>query len=319
MNIVDVLLLILILLSIIYGLRRGFILGVLDLIGWGLVLISALKFYQPFAKWLGPQVDVWSEIWDQPIAFLAIAITVGVLIQLAGYALLRRLPKDIHERSANRILGLVPGVANGIITAALAAALLLAFPFNESLHEQARESSLANRLAVYAQQLESRLRPVFAEAVAETLNLLTVQPGSHERVSLPYKVTNARPRPDLEAQMLALVNRERVANGLRALAPDPEVTLVARKHSVDMFARGYFAHETPEGRSPFDRMQADGVRFQAAGENLALAPSLQVAHNGLMNSPGHRANILGKDFGRVGIGILDGGMRGLMVTQNFRN
>jgi uncharacterized protein YkwD len=86
-----------------------------------------------------------------------------------------------------------------------------------------------------------------------------------------------------------------------------------------MFARGYFAHETPEGRSPFDRMQADGVRFQAAGENLALAPSLQVAHNGLMNSPGHRANILGKDFGRVGIGILDGGMRGLMVTQNFRN
>jgi uncharacterized protein YkwD len=278
-----------------------------------------LKFYQPFAKWLGSQVDVWSEIWDQPVAFIAIAITVGVLIQLAGYALLRRLPKDIHERSANRILGLVPGVANGVITAALAAALLLAFPFNESLHEQARESSLANRLAVYAQQLESRLRPVFAEAVAETLNLLTVQPGSHERVSLPYKVTNARPRPDLEAQMLALVNRERVANGLRALAPDPEVTLVARKHSGDMFARGYFAHETPEGRSPFDRMQADGVRFQAAGENLALAPSLQVAHNGLMNSPGHRANILGKDFGRVGIGILDGGMRGLMVTQNFRN
>lgn len=319
MNIVDVLLLILILLSIIYGWRRGFILGVLDLIGWGLVLISALKFYQPFAKWLGSQVDLWSEIWDQPIAFIAIAVTVGVLIQLAGYALLGRLPKDIHERSANRIFGVVPGIANGVITAALAAALLLAFPFSESLHEQARESSLANRLAVYAQQLESRLRPVFAEAVAETLNLLTVPPGSHERVSLPYKVTNARPRPDLEAQMLALVNRERLANGLRALAPDPEVTLVARKHSGDMFARGYFAHDTPEGRSPFDRMQADGVRFQAAGENLALAPTLQVAHNGLMNSPGHRANILGKDFGRIGIGILDGGMRGLMVTQNFRN
>ena len=86
-----------------------------------------------------------------------------------------------------------------------------------------------------------------------------------------------------------------------------------------MFARGYFAHDTPEGRSPFDRMHEGGVSFQTAGENLALAPTLQVAHNGLMNSPGHRANILGRDFGRVGIGILDGGMRGLMVTQNFRN
>ncbi len=38
-----------------------------------------------------------------------------------------------------------------------------------------------------------------------------------------------------------------------------------------------------------------------------------------MNSPGHRANILHKDFGRVGIGIMDGGIRGLMVTQNFRD
>ena len=115
-------------------------------------------------------------------------------MQLAGYALLRRLPKDVHERTANRIFGLLPGVASGLITAALAAALLLAIPFSESLREMARESRLANQLAVYAQQLESRLHPVFAEAVAETLNLLTVQPGSHERVELPYKVTNARPR-----------------------------------------------------------------------------------------------------------------------------
>jgi uncharacterized protein YkwD len=66
-------------------------------------------------------------------------------------------------------------------------------------------------------------------------------------------------------------------------------------------------------------MREGGVRFLAAGENLALAPSLQVAHNGLMNSPGHRRNILDHQFGRVGIGIMDGGIRGLMVTQNFRN
>jgi uncharacterized protein YkwD len=38
-----------------------------------------------------------------------------------------------------------------------------------------------------------------------------------------------------------------------------------------------------------------------------------------MNSPGHRANILRQQFGRVGIGIMDGGMRGLMVSQEFRN
>lgn len=319
MNIVDVLLIVIILLSVVYGWRRGFILGVLDLLGWALVLIAALRFYQPLAKFLEARVSLWSEIWNRPIAFALIAITVGVLVQVAAHTLLRRIPQDTHERTANRIFGLLPGFASGVITAALVAALMLAVPFNETLHERTRESSIANRLAVYAQQLETRLHPVFAEAVAETLNLLTVQPDSHERVSLPYKVTSARPRPELEARMLELVNKERVANGLRPLAADPELTVVARKHSGDMFSRGYFAHDTPEGRSPFDRMQAGGVSFRTAGENLALAPSLQVAHNGLMNSPGHRANILGKDFGRVGIGILDGGMRGLMVTQNFRN
>jgi uncharacterized protein YkwD len=106
---------------------------------------------------------------------------------------------------------------------------------------------------------------------------------------------------------------------LRPLAPDPELTEVARQHSTDMFGRGYFAHDTPEGLSPFDRMRAADVRFLAAGEDLALAPTLPVAHTGLMNSPGHRENILRPQFGRVGIGIMDGGMRGLMISQEFRN
>lgn len=319
MNIVDILLVVLVLLSVLYGLRRGFILGLLDLLGWILVIIAALRFYSPVAKWLGPRIDLWSEVWDQPVAFLLVAFIVGMFFQLIGYALLQRLPKDVHERTVNRLFGLLPGLASGLITAALVAALLLAIPFSETVRERARESTLVNRLAVYAQRLEAALHPVFAEAVAETLNVLTVQPDSHESVSLPYKVTNPRPRPELEAKMLELVNKERMAKGLRPLAPDPELTVVARRHSADMFARSYFAHDTPEGRSPFDRMREGGVTFATAGENLALAPTVQVAHSGLMNSPGHRANILAKDFGRVGIGIMDGGIRGLMVTQNFRN
>jgi uncharacterized protein YkwD len=308
-----------VLLSVLNGWRRGFILGVLDLLGWVLVLIAGLRFYQPVARWLGAHVALWSEVWNRPIAFVAVAIVAGSLVQIVGYVLLRRVPKAVHERTFNQVLGVVPGLANGLITAALVAALLLAVPFGEGLRERARESPLVNHLAVYAERLEAALHPVFAEAVAETLNLLTIQPESHERVSLPYTVANPRPRPDLEARMLELVNQERVAAGLKPLAPDPELTEVARRHSADMFARGYFAHDTPEGRDPFDRMRAANVRFVTAGENLALAPTVQVAHRGLMNSPGHRANILYPQFGRVGIGILDGGIHGLMISQEFRN
>ncbi len=318
-NPIDILLVIVIVLSVLNGYRRGFILGVLDLAGWVLSVLAGLRYYQSLALWLGPRIDLWSEVWDQPVAFTLIAVVVGIGIQIIGNLLLLRLPKDIHERRVNQVLGLVPGFVNGLIVAAVLSALLLAMPLSESLSERTRDSALVNRLAVYAERIEGQLRPVFAEAIQRTFNLLTIEPDSNERVNLPFKVENSRPRPDLEKQMLDLVNKERQANGLSPLAADPELTEVARRHSADMFVRGYFAHDTPEGLTPFDRMRAANVRFVTAGENLALAPTIPVAHTGLMNSPGHRANILRPQFGRVGIGVMDGGMRGLMVSQEFRN
>jgi uncharacterized protein YkwD len=119
--------------------------------------------------------------------------------------------------------------------------------------------------------------------------------------------------------MLDMVNKERTKQGLQPLKPDPELTNVGRTHSKDMFARGYFAHVNPEGKDPFDRMKEAHVNFYAAGENLALAQTLEIAHTNLMNSPGHRENILNPSFGRLGIGILDGGFYGLMISQEFRN
>ena len=81
----------------------------------------------------------------------------------------------------------------------------------------------------------------------------------------------------------------------------------------------FFGHDNPDGKDPFDRMKAANVRFMAAGENLALAQTVEIAHTNLMNSPGHRANILKPQFGRLGIGILDGGFYGLMISQEFRD
>lgn len=318
-NLIDIFLLIVIALSLVNGFRRGFIHGVIDLAGWVVALIAGLRYHQPVARILGPNVDLWSEVWDQPIAFVIVALIAGAIVQVIGYWLLKRLPEDVHERSFNRIFGLLPGFVNGLISAAILSALLLAVPLSETLTAHTRDSALVNRLGVYAERLENQLRPVFGEAIARTLNLLTIRPDSNERVELPFTVENSKPRPDLEKQMLDLVNRERQAAGLSPLAADPELTEVARRHSVDMFKRGYFAHDTPEGLTPFDRMRAADVRFITAGENLALAPTISVAHTGLMNSPGHRANILRREFGRVGIGVMDGGMRGLMVSQEFRN
>jgi len=119
--------------------------------------------------------------------------------------------------------------------------------------------------------------------------------------------------------MLQMINAERQKRGLKTLVADPEMLQVARAHSQDMFAKGYFAHDDLDGKDPFDRMRAANIHFGTAGENLALAQTVEIAHVNLMNSPGHRANILNPSFGRVGIGILDGGFYGLMISQEFRN
>jgi uncharacterized protein YkwD len=203
---------------------------------------------------------------------------------------------------------------------AILASVLMSLPLSDGIAENTRESVLANRLSAYTEEIETALVPIFDPAVRQTLNrMTTVQPGSDTSVGLPFRVENAQPKPDLEAQMLELANQERAAVGLGPLSADPEMLPVARAHSADMFARGYFSHQTPEGKSPFDRIREADVRFRIAGENLALAPTVEIAHRGLMNSPGHRENILRPQFGRVGIGILNGGRHGIMVTQNFRN
>jgi len=64
-------------------------------------------------------------------------------------------------------------------------------------------------------------------------------------------------------------------------------------------------------------MKAAGVSYRYAGENLAGAPTVEMAHNSLMNSPGHRANILNANFTKIGIGVVSGGPYGKMFVQMF--
>ncbi|HEX4946914.1 MAG TPA: CvpA family protein [Blastocatellia bacterium] len=314
---VDFFLLLLVFFNAWQGWRQGFVLELISLLRWAGSLLLALRFYSFVARWLG-HVTNWPEEWQRPLAFLLVLIIANLLLYWLAIQVLRRLPQTVHQHRANRWLGLFPGFASGLILTAILAPFLLALPLPAWLSTPARESRLANRLALFSDRLETALSPLLDDAM-RTLNRRLVPPESSARLALPFKATNAKPRPDLEAEILVLVNQERQAVGLSPLAPDPELTAVARQHSDDMLTRSYFSHYTPEGASPFDRLRAAGVRFLAAGENLALAPTLQIAHDGLMQSPGHRANILRPTFGRVGIGILDAGRYGLMVTQKFRN
>jgi uncharacterized protein YkwD len=300
------------------GSRRGFVAGALSLLTLAASVAVAFVAYLPAAAWLQERVPNLHE-WSLPLAFVLVFGAASILFGALARALVRAAPPRAHVHSLNRLLGVVPGAVNGLITATVAAVLLLTVPFSGAVAALTRDSVLANRLAEPAQWAETQLEPVFEAPIRRAMYSLLIPADERSSVELPFRVSEPRDRPDLEAQMLQLLNGERRRRGLRPLRPDPELAAVSRAHSRDMFQRGYFSHTTPDHRDPFDRMRRAHVQFLTAGENLAFAPTLAAAHDGLMNSPGHRANILRPQFGRVGIGIEDGGPHGLMITENFRN
>lgn len=317
MNWVDLALIVVFLFMLIAGYSRGFILGSLDLISWAGSFILAYIFYGQLAELIKKMVDL--KIWLLPVSFLLILVVSRLIIAWIAGLVIRSLPDQSSHNFVNKFLGVIPGAINGWIAAIIISALLLALPINDNITAETRNSRWATQLATQSEWANKKLAPVFDEAIRQTMNSLTVNPNSNEKVPLGFTYDNAVARPLLELKMLEMVNKERVKHGLQPLQADRELTAVARAHSNDMFARGYFAHNTPEGKNPFDRMRAAGVKFSAAGENLALAQTLEIAHTNLMNSPGHRANILQPAFGRLGIGILDGGFYGLMISQEFRD
>ncbi len=120
-----------------------------------------------------------------------------------------------------------------------------------------------------------------------------------------------------EVAMLKLINAEREKHNLAPLKMNEKLRQAAREHSAEMVQLKYFSHDSPKGSTPFDRIKATGLTAVTAGENIAYAPTVAKAHDGLMKSKGHRENILRSSFTEIGIGILDAGKMGKMVTQNF--
>ncbi|EEE36364.1 allergen V5/Tpx-1 family protein [Rhodobacteraceae bacterium KLH11] len=136
----------------------------------------------------------------------------------------------------------------------------------------------------------------------------------------------------VEREMLALINQERTSRGLDPLQLETRLNESSEDHSEWMLDTDRFSHTGQGGSSATQRMQAAGFDLSGSwrtGENIAwqsergapgISDDVAQLHQNLMNSPGHRANILNPDFKYIGIGIEEGDMQGydaVMVTQNF--
>lgn len=143
---------------------------------------------------------------------------------------------------------------------------------------------------------------------AATLSLNSIGIGYAERGSykLWYILLGDPPKPaasNWQQLVLKEVNRFRAQFALRPLRLNRKLNRAAQAHADDMAARDFFAHDTPEGRSPGQRALAAGYRFNLILENLAAGQSSpKEAVEGWKNSPGHRKAMLDRNITEAGIG-----------------
>ena len=128
-------------------------------------------------------------------------------------------------------------------------------------------------------------------------NPALIYPG--QKINIPTVTTTTQ-----ENEVVRLVNAERAKSGLPALKTNWELSRVARYKSADMANKGYFSHNSPTYGTPFQMMENFGLRFTAAGENIAYGQRTPAeVMRDWMNSPGHRSNIMSGSFSEIGVGL----------------
>jgi uncharacterized protein YkwD/uncharacterized membrane protein required for colicin V production len=304
------------------GYRRGLVAEMLDLAGVVLGVIAALRLY-PLLGWVFRLIGFGRGIANG---------VAGVLIFGAFMVGATLLARGVHGR-----LGAVrfsrPLRVGGATLAAAWASLLGAFLIvlatvvpSPPVVQRAVPRSLIGRTALGADSPIYGALESFAKNEARNLvfyvrqYLARFEPKPEPKEA--HDCFDLQSSSDIaidsaaEKRLVKMVNDERTGRGLKPLKADVRVRTVARRHSADMYKRGYFCHVSPNGLDPFERIEAGKIDFTRAGENLALAPTIEMVHRGLMNSPNHKENILRRQFTNIGIGVYKGPY-GLMVTQNF--
>ena len=318
MNPIDLLLVAVMVLAAIAGVRAGFVTTTYGLVTWVSALVLALALQGPTAALLA-RAGLASPV-GRAVGFIVVLLGLELVFTVIGRAAIAPVVRRLHRSRpgviVDRVLGIVPAILRVLVIAAIALAAALVLPVGNDVRAAIDGSRIAQVLVAQVSAIQPRLGAFASEPDGAPLFVTKLGADDTQKLDLPDGLTLV-PDPEAEQQLVALVNEERTSRGLGALTLDPRLVPVARAHSEEMFRLKYFSHQSPVAGSPFDRIAAAKITYRRAGENLAYAHSVAAAHRGLMESPGHRENILHPDYTRIGIGVITAGPYGRMFTQLF--
>lgn len=318
MNWVDLVIIIVFLFFALEGLGKSFYIELFELGSFLLAFFFSLRFYNFIAEQLKNFFSL-PHSFANVLGFIAVWYIVEIAFFIWARVFFHRRFESAPKLPYGGILSIIPAFLRGFIFVAIMLVLIGTFPIQPRVKSEVDSSKIGSWILAGTYQIEAPLKNIFGGLAQDTLTFLTVQPKTSESVDLGFRNNNFNFDEKAESAMIDLVNKERIKVGKRPLSFDVSLREVARGHSADMFRRGYFSHFTPEGRDLADRAKEGKINFLVIGENLAFAPTLELAHQGLMNSPGHKANILSDDYQNIGIGAAVSSQYGIMFTQVFRN
>ncbi|HLD25164.1 MAG TPA: CvpA family protein [Patescibacteria group bacterium] len=318
LNWIDWIIILFIMYEIYDGWERGFTSLLANLFSFLGSLWFAVRFHGVVGNFFVEKFGIASA-WTDVLGYITVALLSQIVIDELLDVAVARLPEKFQKSKMNQWLGGLLSSVNASIIVSFILLLILALPLRGTVKKDIRNSFIGSRLVMLSERYGGQVKSSLEDLAKEAVKFLTVKPGSNERIPLDIPSVNVSFTVDQssESEMVRRVNQERVSRGMPELRVDTRITAVARGKSRDMFERKYFSHYDPDGKNAADRMTAAGVAFSLVGENLAYAPDVDTAHEGLMNSEGHRANILEPRFHRIGIGVIDGGVYGQMYTQIF--
>ena len=250
------------------------------------------------------------------LCFLAITVLLYFIIVNLISFFTKKFSIQFPDKYA-KLGGAVSGLLSFSLVSAFVVSLLLSFPVSAVIKSEIRNSFSGKILFTKTQTIEVVTKQIFGGVIDETLNFMTIKADHDSVIMLNFKTQNVSIDSVSEKKMLELVNSARKSQGLSTLTSSSQLAEVARSHAKDMLSRGYFSHYTPEGFSPFDRLEKANIIYTTAAENLAYAPEVDLAFSGLMKSEGHKRNILDPTFTKIGIGVIDAGIYGKMFAQEF--
>ncbi len=295
------------------GWLRGFVKELMDLVGLIIGIVFSFRLSEP----MGEFIMGWTGLSAGPsrlVGGVVVFLGVGIVAAFGAHYLGRvmNLPGlKVTDRALGAALGfglgLVPGDAGPVDSRGPAPAELRRSTAME-------ESALVDTLTNPELPTQEAFHALAGDRVLETVLALQRLVGNKQIIleeGEQMQIDPAEPSELADAPLAAqdifvLLNKARVDAGEDPLAWSDALAEVGQSHATEMYLDGYFSHVSPKTGTIGNRLAAESLTYRLAGENLALAASPDLVHEGLMGSPDHRANIVRPEFRRVGIGVVRG-------------